>query len=185
LPLLFKKAIIAGKLILWFMGKIEEVIYENYKKAITEGDYDQARRAVELGKILKEKTEVESFIDYDSLKIPITKVLGKHFNPFPYKYNQLQGTVELASGVITLTETENKLFCLLSQNETKGNDIKIITKSKIAFHIWGGQNVSSNLIRINVLRLRRKIEPDAENPQVLLSLASRGYIFLGNKTQTF
>lgn len=166
------------------MGKIEETIYENYKTAIINGNYDQARKAVELGKVLKDKIDNDSFIDYDSLKIPITKIIGKHFNPFPYKYDQIQGIIELASGAITLTETENRLFHLLSQNETKGKSIKIITRYQISRHLWG-KAVSASLVRLTIYRLRKKIEPDANNPQIILSLANKGYLFLGNKVLTF
>ena len=167
------------------MGKIEEVIYENYKKAITGGDYDQARRAVELGKVLKNKIDLEQFIDYDSLKVPITQIIGKHFNPFPYKYHEIQGVIELTTVVITLTEQENKLFGLFSRNETKGKSIKVVTKQLIAQHMWGKEFVANSLIRINIWRLRKKIEPDITYPQLLISLPERGYIFLGNKVDYF
>lgn len=167
------------------MGKIEEIIFENYKRAILEGNYEQARRAVELGKILKTKIEREQFIDYDSLKVPTTKIIGKYFNPFPYKYYPAQGIVELTSGIITLTKTENKLFYLFSQNETKGKNIKIVTKRQLSLHMWGKKTVSDNLIRINIFRLRKKVEPDYSQPQILSSLPHGGYIFLGNKVDSF
>lgn len=166
------------------MGKIEDIIYENYKKAISEGDFDQAKRAVELGKVLKTKVETEDFVDYGSLKVPVTSVLGTHFNPFPYKYDSLKGLVELSSSSIVLSEIENKLFGLFSQNETQGKFIKIVTKVQIARHLWGRETYSSSAIRINILRLRRKIEPDFKNPQVLLNIPYRGYIFLGNKIES-
>ncbi len=167
------------------MGKIEEVIYENYKKAIIDGDYDQAKRATELGKILKAKIEAENFVDYDTLKVPVTKIIGKYFNPFPYKYHQMQGVIELASGAVTLTEQENKLFSLFSQNETQGKSIRVVTKKHIASYMWGEEQVISSLVRINIYRLRNKIEPDPKQPQILISLPSRGYLFLGNKVDSF
>jgi len=167
------------------MGKIEDLIYENYKKAIAEGDFDQARRAVDLGKVLKTKVETENFIDYGSLKVPVSSVLGSHFNPLPYKYDPLQGLVELSSTSILLSEIENKLFLLFSQNETQGKLIKIVTKNQIARHLWGSEGYSSSAIRINILRLRKKIEPDLKNPQILLSVPSMGYVFLGNKIDSF
>ena len=64
------------------MGKIEEVIYENYKKAIIDGDYDQAKRATELGKILKAKIEAENFVELRHNSVnhpypPLNRVTGK------------------------------------------------------------------------------------------------------------
>lgn len=167
------------------MGKIEEVIYENYKRAIVEGNYDQARKAAEIGQILKSKIETENFLDFDSLKVPITHFIGKYFNPFPYKYDESQAIIELATGVITLTESENKLFSLFSQNETQGKNVKIVTKNQISQHVWGVEKVKSSLIRISIMRLRKKIEPDVKNPQILLSIPRKGYIFLGNKVDHF
>lgn len=167
------------------MGKIEEVIYENYKRAILEQNFDQANKAVELGKILKIKIETDEFLDYDSLKVPTTKIIGKFFNPYPYKYYPIQGTVELASGVITLSSTENKLFSLFSQNETRGKQVKVVTKRQISTHMWGEPEVADNRIRINIFRLRKKIEPDFTNPQILINYPSGGYLFLGNKVEQF
>jgi DNA-binding winged helix-turn-helix (wHTH) protein len=167
------------------MGKIEETIYENYKKSIFEGNYDQAKKAAELGHILKAKIDTEDFQDFDTLKVPISRFIGKYFNPFPYRYDEEQGIIELSTGVITLTGSENKLFSLFSANETKGKDVKIVTKRQISLFVWGEQRVGSTLIRISIMRLRKKIEPDAKNPQILLSIPRKGYIFLGNKVDQF
>lgn len=161
------------------------MIFENYKKAIIDGNFDQAKRAAKLGKILKSKIETENFIDYESLKVPITQIIGKHFNPFPYKYHPIQATIELATGLIILTRQENKLFSLFSQNETRGKSIKIITKKAISQHMWGSDYAPPALVRINIFRLRAKIEPDPKNPQILISLPHKGYIFLGNKVEHF
>lgn len=167
------------------MGKIEEVIYENYKRAIVEGNYDQARKAAEIGQILKSKIETEDFMDFDTLKVPITHFIGKYFNPFPYKYDESQGIIELSSGVIPLTESEGKLFSLFSQNETQGKNVKIVSKYQISQFVWGIEKAKSSLIRISIMRLRRKIEPDINCPQILLSVPRKGYIFLGNKVDHF
>ena len=139
------------------MGKIEEIIYENYKKSIEIGDFDQAKRAIELAQALKSKIEVEGFLDYDSLKIPGSLVLGTFFNPLPYRYNPLDGIIELSTTVITLTKSENKLFKLFSQNESKGKNIVILTKEDISKHLWGDTASTPSAIRLAILRLRKKI----------------------------
>lgn len=166
------------------MGKIEETIYENYKRAIVEGDYDQAKLAAELGQILKQKIELSKFVDYETLKVPITKFIGRYFNPFPYRYDVIRGIVELETGIITLTKLENKIFSLFSENETQGKDIRIITPAEIAQAVWSS-NQKKSLIRINIMRLRQKLEPDPNNPQILLSVPRKGYIFLGHKVSEF
>lgn len=167
------------------MGKIEDVIYENYKKSIEDGDLEQASKAVEFAGILKNKIESEGFVDYNSMKVPASRVLGGFFNPLPYKYDPENGVVELPTSAIVLTPSENKLFYLFSNNETRGKDVRIITNEDIAEHMWGQESHCNGAIRIAVYRLRKKLEPDPENPQTLVSLPARGYIFLGNKVTSF
>lgn len=163
------------------MGKIEEIIYENYKSAIAGGDLEQAKRAIELAQVLKSKIEVEEFQDYDSLKVPNSLVLGRFFNQFPYVYDHDEGIIELSTSVINLSKTENKLFKLFSDNETQGKSIKIVTSEHIKKHMWPGKFVTSNAVRISILRLRRRVEIDPKNPQILIGIHSKGYAFLGNK----
>ena len=165
------------------MGKIEEIIYENYKNSIEIGDFEQAKRAIELAQVLKSKVEVEGFLDYDSLKVPGSLILGAFFNPLPYRYNPVDGVVELSTTAITLTESENKLFKLFSQNESKGKNIVVITKSEISKHLWGEKVSSSSAIRIAIYRLRKKIELDTKRPRIIIKMHSKGYVFLGNKVE--
>lgn len=165
------------------MGKLEDTIYENYRQAIAEGDFEQARMATELGKYLREYIDLKHFKDYNTLKVPASQIIGSYFNPFPYSYDPEKGVVKLDTSVITLTETENRLFYLFSKNETKGTDIKVVTKKEIANHLWGTDEYQKSALRLAIFRLRKKIEPDPNNPQILISLPPRGYIFLGNKTE--
>jgi len=166
------------------MGKIEETIFANYRHAMENGDFDQARRALELASTLKGKVEIEGFRDYEGLKTPTSLALGQFFNPFPYKYNYKDAIVELESTVIRLTSTENKLFSLFSQNETHGTNVKVVSKEQINYSLWGGKATGS-AVRIAILRLRSKIEMDPKNPQVIINHHSNGYIFLGDKVDNF
>lgn len=162
------------------MGKIEDTIYENYRQAIADGDFEQAKKAAEFGQILQSFIESNNFRDYHTHKVPTSKLMGKFFSPFSYKYDPERGIVELDSSVISLTASENKLFYLFSMNESKGKDIKVVSALQICKYMWGG-NVNQGALRIAIYRLRKKIEPDANNPQVILSFPSKGYVFLGNK----
>lgn len=163
------------------MGKIEESIYENYRQAISNGDFLQAKKAAQLGQIFKTFANEYSFFDFNSYKVPTSQIIGRYFNPFPYTYDPASGTIELETSVITLTEAENKLFYLFSLNETKGKKIKIISKNAIYSHMWGEIKPKKGALRIAIHRLRKKIEPDPLHPQIIISLPPRGYIFLGNK----
>lgn len=165
------------------MGKLEDTIYENYRKALEQGDFDQAKKATELGRVIREYVDNNGFKDYSGMKMPASQILGKFFNPLPYTYSPERGTITLDSSVITLTDSENKLFYLFSQNETKGKDIKVITKQQICEHMWDGQPNKPSALRIAIYRLRKKIEPDPDNPQILINLPPKGYIFLGNKLE--
>lgn len=165
------------------MGKIEDIIFQNYKRALSDGNLDQARKALELATNLKDKVDNHAFIDYDSLKVPTSMVLGQFFNPLPYKYFREKGIVELSTSVIHLTTGENRLFSLFADNQSRGKQICIVTKRQIALHMWGKPQTSSSAIRIAIHRLRCKIEMDPKNPQVLISLSGSGYAFLGNEVQ--
>jgi DNA-binding winged helix-turn-helix (wHTH) protein len=167
------------------MGTIEEIIFANYKKAMESGDFDQARKALELASVLKTKVEIEGFVDYQSLKAPASLMLGQFFNPFPYKYNYKDRIVELESTVIKLTNNENKLFALFSQNETSGTSIKVIYKKDIKNFLWRNKEVAPSAVRIAILRLRQKIEMNPKSPQIIISYQNSGYLFLGKKVDKF
>ena len=164
------------------MGKIEEVILENYRSAIKEGDYDQAKMAVELATQLKNKIDTNGFKDYDSLKLPNAMVLGEFFTPLSYIYDSEAGVVELEGSSIILSKSENKLFKVLEENRSFGKNINIVTKNMLSRLVWDKEKVSNNLIRIAIHRLRKKIEVEPNSPQILLSIPGKGYIFLGNRT---
>lgn len=167
------------------MGKIEEIIFANYKFAMENGDYDQAGKAMELATLLKTKVEIEGFRDYEGLRAPTSLIIGQFFNPFPYKHNYKDAIVELESTVIKLTQAENKLFFLFSQNETFGTNVRIISKDDIKDYLWRDEEVVPSAVRIAVMRLRKKIEIDHQNPQIILNHHSNGYIFLGKKVDRF
>ena len=163
------------------MGKIEEVIFSNYRKAIEDGNLDQAKKAVELAGVLRTKIELEGFIDYDLETSPIKAAAGKFFNPFPYKYFPEKCLVEIGTASIILTQAENNLFYLFSQNETSGPNVIIIPKEKVHKHLWGDKPMVPSALRISIFRLRQKIEADPKHPQILLNYYNRGYVFLGKK----
>ncbi|OGM13288.1 hypothetical protein A3H21_04520 [Candidatus Woesebacteria bacterium RIFCSPLOWO2_12_FULL_42_8] len=162
------------------VGIIEDSIFANYKTALEQGDLDQARKAVKFAQELKTMTESGDFVDYPNSSTPEALPPSNFANPFPYKYYESQGVVVMGNAAINLTPKENKLFALFAKNESSGNVIRVITKEQILNCLWATRKVTNNAVRIIVLRLREKIEPDPKQPQIILSSWGKGYIFLGN-----
>ena len=164
------------------MGKIEESVFENYKTALEEGDLDQAQKAVEVAKYLRSKIEREGFVDYNLPQTNGSNRLGNFFEPFPYRYYPHDATVVIQKSAVTLTRSENRLFWLLTQNETREDAVKVITHQEIKDHLWGERKVTRNAVKAIIKRLRQKVEADPSDPRVLINHYGRGYIFLGMKS---
>ncbi len=165
------------------MGLIEESIFVVYRKALEEGDVDQAQKAVELASFLKQKVELEGFRDHNiTTKVP-SPIAGSFFTPYPYRFYPEKGVVVIGNFAVTLTGKENKLFTLFSLNESSGKEIKIVTRFEIKNYLWGNMAISSNAIRIAIRRLREKLEITKDRPQILISVYGRGYIFLGKRVK--
>lgn len=163
------------------MGIIEDSLFSVYRDALNRGDIEQAEHAVDIMKKLREKVDIYGFVDPQMNLVDQTQVLGSFFTPFPYRYYEAERMLVLEKTAIILTEAENKLFKLFTENETQGMDIKPITNEMIRSHIWGEDNITSNAIRLSIKRIRNKIEPDPSKPKVLINLYQKGYLFLGKR----
>ena len=164
------------------MGKIEESIMDNYKRALSLGNLIQARKCVELARNLKLMVEQDAFVDYDFTADTGSLIIGNIFEPFSYKYNPESGTVLIRNMLVSLTSRENRLFFLLSGNETFENNIKIVKREEIKNFVWPEFAVTDNAVRILVRRLRQKIEPNPLLPQILLNYNKKGYVFVAKKS---
>ncbi len=159
------------------MGKIEEVIFENYQEALKLGDLNQARRAAELARIFKAHLEYENFIDYQFAFSDPTSSFNSLTNPTPYQYSPLNGIVTLNNHSVSLTKSENFLFLFFSQHESSLKDTHIITASEISKYLYLEQLTSSSSTRLAIHRLRNKIEFNPSHPKIILSVYQKGYIF--------
>ena len=121
------------------MGLIEDSIFAIYRKALEEGDIKQAKKAVELASILKQKIENEGFVDRIVKNESIHSIPGSFFKPFPYRYYQEEGVIVFGNSAVSLTTIENRLFSLFASNESTGNNIRIITKKEIRQHLWANK----------------------------------------------
>ena len=73
--------------------------------------------------------------------------------------------------VIHLTPTEYSLLVVLGQHAGK-----VLTSSQILGQVWGAEYASDNqILRTHIGRLRRKIEPEPENPILILTEQAVGY----------
>jgi two-component system KDP operon response regulator KdpE len=79
--------------------------------------------------------------------------------------------VMLAEKVIDLTPTEYDILNLLIQNAGK-----VLTHRQIIQKIWGmAYEDESGLLRVNISNLRRKIEPNPNQPTYILTELGVGY----------
>lgn len=161
--------VVLRKLREWYLGAIiilsvrsseEEII-----KALDNGANDYLTKPFRTGELLarirtalrqtQNITQVQK-LEFDKLMIDLTA-----------------RTVTLDNEPIKLTATEYSLLILLAKN-----DGKVLTHQYILKNIWGpGYTLQSQYLRVFVGQLRKKIEPNPNNPQFILTESGIGYRF--------
>ena len=82
--------------------------------------------------------------------------------------------VTRAGELVKLTATEYKLLAYLA-----GNAGRVLTHRAILNHVWGYSDGSQmEYLRIYIRQLRRKIEEDPRNPQLIITESGVGYRFM-------
>lgn len=76
---------------------------------------------------------------------------------------------------IPLTPTETKLLYILMRSAGR-----LVHSDFLLKRLWPQEEASEERLRVNVHRLRLKLEQDANNPHYILSLRGKGYMFLAN-----
>jgi len=71
---------------------------------------------------------------------------------------------------VHLTPIEYRIMVLLSRNSGK-----VMTHDYIIREIWGPFDIDSQLLRVNMANIRRKIEPDPAHPRYILTEIGVGY----------
>ena len=85
--------------------------------------------------------------------------------------------VTLAGARVALTPTEYDLLRVMVQNAGK-----VITHNQLLRQVWGAAyEEESHLLRVNVSNLRRKIEPNPDQPVYILTEPGVGYRFREEK----
>jgi two-component system, OmpR family, KDP operon response regulator KdpE len=74
---------------------------------------------------------------------------------------------------VPLTRTEWRIVQLLARNPGR-----LITHSQLLSEIWGMQDVSNNYIRVFMVTIRRKLEPDPAHPRYFVTEPGCGVRFL-------
>jgi DNA-binding response OmpR family regulator len=85
-----------------------------------------------------------------------------------------QHLVTLVGQEVTLTPTEYRLLAYLAQNVGR-----VLTQDLLLEHVWGADYVGeSQMLQVNVNRLRRKLEADPAHPQYLKTKVGIGYLLV-------
>ncbi|MCL2197398.1 MAG: winged helix-turn-helix domain-containing protein [Defluviitaleaceae bacterium] len=108
-----------------------------------------------------------------------TDMILQHREPSPKKTTFTQGdlTINFQSREVTengrevhLTPIEFKILSLLSKNQNT-----VLSHEQIISEIWGPFNSDNLVLRVNIANIRRKIEPDLNNPIYILTAMGVGY----------
>jgi two-component system KDP operon response regulator KdpE len=79
---------------------------------------------------------------------------------------------------VRLTATEYKLLAYLATNAGR-----VLTHTQILEHVWGpGYESETQNLRVYVSQLRRKLDPDSAQPQMITTEPGVGYRFIADET---
>src|SRR6266702_6947158 len=97
----------------------------------------------------------------------------------PICVDSLHNEVSIHGKTSRLTPTESKLLHLLAINASD-----VCSADQIVTHVWGYDgDGEACLIKAHIRHLRHKIEPDASNPQYILTVPGVGYTLVRQTTE--
>jgi two-component system, OmpR family, KDP operon response regulator KdpE len=80
--------------------------------------------------------------------------------------------VSVLGRTVRLTPIQYRIFCYLAENEGR-----ICTTGELLRYVWGPNSSDDReLLKLNVYRLRSKIEEDPSNPEIILNERGMGYV---------
>jgi len=161
--------IVLSKLREWYLGAIIILSVrsseEDIVKALDSGANDYLTKPFRTGELLARirtalrqtlNTTTVQKLEFDNLVIDLTTRI-----------------VTVDNELVKLTATEYSLLTLLAKN-----DGKVLTHHYILRSIWGpGYTEQSQYLRVFVGQLRKKIEPNPNNPKFILTESGIGYRF--------
>ncbi|MDR3122105.1 MAG: response regulator transcription factor [Clostridiales bacterium] len=95
---------------------------------------------------------------------------GGLFSAKELRLDYVKRTLTVSGSPVRLTPTEYKILVLLSQNAGR-----VLTHDFIIRKIWGPYASDSQVLRVNMANIRRKIEPNPADPQYILTEVGVGY----------
>jgi len=161
--------VVLRKLREWYLGAIIILSVrsseEDIVKALDNGANDYLTKPFRTGELLarirtalrqtQNITQIQK-LEFENLVIDLTS-----------------RTVMLDNEPLKLTATEYSLLTLLAKN-----DGRVLTHQYILRNIWGpGYTQQSQYLRVFVGQLRKKIEPNPNNPKFILTESGIGYRF--------
>ncbi len=85
-----------------------------------------------------------------------------------------QHRVTKAGREVALTPTEYRILAYLAQNVGR-----VVTQDLLLEHVWGAEYVGEgHMLRVNITRLRRKLETNPSRPRYLLTRPGIGYLLV-------
>jgi len=161
--------VVLSKLREWYLGAIIILSVrsseEDIVKALDNGANDYLTKPFRTGELLArirtalrqtQNVATVQKLEFDNLAIDLTTRI-----------------VTLDNQQVKLTATEYSLLTLLAKN-----DGKVLTHQYILRGIWGpGYTEQSQYLRVFVGQLRKKIEPNPNNPKFILTESGIGYRF--------
>ena len=85
-----------------------------------------------------------------------------------------QHLVTKAGREVALTPIEYRILAYLAQNAGR-----VVTQDLLLEHVWGAEYVGEgHMLRVNITRLRRKLEEDSSRPRYLLTRPGIGYMLV-------
>ena len=86
-------------------------------------------------------------------------------------------SVQRGEDEVRLTATEHKLLAYLATNAGR-----VLTHTQILEHVWGpGYEAETQNLRVYISQLRRKLDPEATQPQMITTEPGVGYRFIADE----
>ena len=80
--------------------------------------------------------------------------------------------VHISGKPVELTPIQYRIFCYLVENEGR-----VCTSTELLQHVWGpNYSDDKELLKLNVYRLRSKIEENPSNPEIIFNERGVGYV---------
>jgi len=88
----------------------------------------------------------------------------------PLKMDFVREEAFLAGTLLSLSPTEYRLLEILARHPGR-----MVSRDELLAKVWGYVVGDTRTVDVHVFRLRRKIEPDPENPKLLHTVRGRGF----------